>query len=63
MKRYYFSIDNIERGLNKKIYITITDSSLKGAKKQIKKVFGEINTILNHFISSKTRKKIKFYAN
>ena len=28
-----------------------------------KKVFGEINTILNHFISSKTRKKIKFYAN
>jgi hypothetical protein len=42
VKRYYFSIDNIERGLNKKIYITITDSSLKGAKKQIKKVFGEI---------------------
>ena len=41
MKRYYFSIDNIERGRNKKIYITITDSSLKGAKKQIKKVFGE----------------------
>ena len=28
-----------------------------------KKVFGEINTILNQFISSKTRKKIKFYAN
>ena len=27
------------------------------------KVFGEINTILNQFISSKTRKKIKFYAN
>ena len=27
------------------------------------KMFGEINTILNHFISSKTRKKIKFYAN
>jgi hypothetical protein len=42
MKRYHFSIDNIERGRNKKIYITITDSSLKGAKKQIKKVFGEI---------------------
>jgi hypothetical protein len=42
MKRYYFSIDNIERGRNKKIYITITDSSLRGAKKQIKKVFGEI---------------------
>ena len=28
-----------------------------------KKVFGDINTILNQFISSKTRKKIKFYAN
>ena len=28
-----------------------------------KKVFGEINDILDRFISSKTRKKIKFYAN
>ena len=28
-----------------------------------KKVFGEINTILNQFISSKIRKKIKFYEN
>lgn len=28
-----------------------------------KKVFGEINDILNQFISSKTRKKIQFYAN
>jgi hypothetical protein len=42
MKRYHFNLDNFERGRNKKIYITITDSSLKGAKKQIKKVFGEI---------------------
>ena len=42
MKRYHFSLDNIERGQNKKIYITVADISLKGAKKQIEKVFGKI---------------------
>ena len=49
----------------KKQYLKLIPYTWKLLELRLKdtKVFGEINTILNQFISSKIRKKIKFYAN
>ena len=51
--------------IKKKQYLKLISYTWKLLELRLKdkKVFGDINTILNQFISSKTRKKIKFYAN
>ena len=48
----------------KKQYLKLIPYTWKLLEIRLKdKMFSEINTILNKFISSKTRAKIKFYAN
>ena len=73
-----FSILSIQRSLKiigifsrlfrrdkKKKYLKLIPYTWKLLELRLKdkKMFGEINDILNRFIPSKTRKKIKFYAN
>ena len=48
----------------KKQYLKLIPYTWKLLEIRLKdKMFSEINTILNKFISSKTRAKIKFYEN
>lgn len=42
LKNYTFNIDNIERGINKRLKLVVSDYCLKDAEKQIKKMLGEI---------------------
>lgn len=42
LKNYTFSIDNFERGINKRLRLTVSDYCLKDAEKQIKKLLGNI---------------------
>ena len=48
----------------KKQYLKLIPYTWKLLETRLKdKMFSEINTILNQFVSSKTRAKINFYAN
>ena len=42
LKNYTFSIDNFERGVNKRLQLTVSDYCLKDAEKQIQKLLGNI---------------------
>ena len=42
LKKYCFELDNIERGINKRLQIIVSDYNLNDAKKQVQKMLGKI---------------------
>ena len=42
LKKYWFELDNFERGVNWRLKIIVCDINLKNAKRQTVKMFGKI---------------------